>query len=381
MTRSMLLLLLGGMLWFFPGSADATQADIDDESRKKILSHGPWPPKPPLDPSNRFSENREAIALGKRLFEDSRVSPDGAMACTSCHQPDRGLSDGVPVAVGRAPLTRNSPSLWNAGFGRWFGWGGENDSLWSHTLVPLTNPKELASSGAHLKNLLSSDPAYSKAYQPLTAGPISEQADEAVLVSIAKMLAAYQETLISPRTSFDRFRDALGAGDKDAMAAYPDAARRGLLLFVGKARCSLCHWGPSFTSGEFEEIGISYFLEGGGVDSGRNQGIKALQSSPYTRLGEWSDRRDGVSSFATRYVKRQHRDFGAFKVPGLRGVAETAPYMHNGSLATLEQVVRHYSEPPTERLHMERGSLIRPLKLSDPEISDLVAFLKSLSPN
>ncbi len=201
-----------------------------------------------------------------------------------------------------------------------------------------------------------------------------------MLVDVAKALAAFQETLMSGRTSFDAFRDALANNDTSAMARYPIAARRGLQLFVGRGNCSLCHFGPNFTNGEFHDVGIPFFAEPGRVDSGRFEGIRRLQASPFNRLGRYSDDASGASSLATRHVTSQHRNWGEFKVPSLRNVAQTAPYMHAGTHATLADVVRHYSELDENRLHADGERLLKPLRLSAEEIADLVAFLETLTP-
>ena len=182
------------------------------------------------------------------------------------------------------------------------------------------------------------------------------------------------------RTPFDEFRDALERGDGAAMTRYPAAAQRGLRIFVGTGRCSACHHGPNFTNGEFDDVGVPYFAEKGRVDQGRHGGIVELRASPFNLLGRYNDDPAKATAQATRHVEPQHRNWGEFRVPSLRNVAETAPYMHNGSLATLEAVVRHYSEVDVERLHGDDGArLVRPLRLSPQEASDLAAFLKTLT--
>ena len=142
--------------------------------------------------------------------------------------------------------------------------------------------------------------------------------------------------------------------------------------FVGKGSCSVCHFGPQFTNGEFADTGVPFFIAPGKVDPGRQAGIEKLKASPFNLLGRYNDDRSGSSAVGTKHVQVQHRNFGEFRVPGLRGVAQTAPYMHNGSLATLEDVVRFYSELNEERLHADGEKILKPLKLSPGEVSDLV---------
>ena len=162
--------------------------------------------------------------------------------------------------------------------------------------------------------------------------------------------------------------------------AYPAAAQRGLKIFVGKGNCSVCHFGPQFTNGEFADTGVPFFVAPGKVDPGRQGGIEKLKQNPFNLLGRYNDERSGASAVKTKHVEVQHRNFGEFRVPGLRGVARTAPYMHNGSLATLADVVRFYSELNEERLHADGEKILKPLHLTPQESEDLRAFLESLSP-
>jgi cytochrome c peroxidase len=203
--------------------------------------------------------------------------------------------------------------------------------------------------------------------------------DEALLVGVAKALAAFQETRVSGRTRFDEFRDALVKGDTAGIAAYPEAAKRGLTIFVGKGRCNLCHLGPAFTNGEFHDTGIPFFLGRGRVDPGRHAGIQKLRDSPYTLLGAYNDDPKRTTATGTRHVRLEHRNFGEFRTPSLRNLVVTAPYMHNGSLATLREVVDHYSTVSPDRLHADGEAILRALHLTEGESRDLVAFLETLS--
>ena len=203
--------------------------------------------------------------------------------------------------------------------------------------------------------------------------------NELLLVNVAKALAAYQATLVSPRTPFDEFRDALSRGDTAAASRYPAAAQRGLKIFVGTGRCFFCHAGPSFTNGEFADIGRPFFTAGG-ADPGRWGGLQQLLASPYNRLGAYSDAPpDDARAVATKHVVMEPRHYGEFKVPGLRGLQATAPYFHDGSAATIDDVVRHYSELDESRLHADGARLLQALKLTPPQVADLAAFLKTLS--
>ncbi|NQW09837.1 MAG: hypothetical protein HQ481_08180 [Alphaproteobacteria bacterium] len=374
------LLILLGLLWPASTSAEVAVLGLDDETVEAILSHGSWPPEPVRDPSNRVSGDPAAIRLGAALFDDTRLSTDQRFACSSCHRPDYGFAEPKARSEGRTLLTRNTPSLWNVGGQRWFGWDGGNDNLWAQSRRPILAPDEMASDAGHVARLIRQDAGLAACYRAAFGRAAAEVPADDVLVDVAKALATWQETLVSPPTPFDRFRDALAAGELDSAAVYPEAARRGAALFVGRARCAFCHVGPRFSSGEFHDVGMPYFLERGVVDPGRHGGLAALKASQLTRLGPWSDDAGGVTGFATRYVRPRHADFGAFRVPSLRGVAETAPYMHAGSLTTLAEVIEHYNDPPLDRLHTDGERVIRPLGLTDREKADLLAFLRSLSP-
>jgi cytochrome c peroxidase len=274
-------------------------------------------------------------------------------------------------------LDRRTPSLWNVGYQHWFGWDGAADSLWMQSLRPLLDAREMASSAPAIAKLLREDKALACRYERAFGEPPGAD-DERLLVDGAKALAAFQQTLVTPRTTFDDFRDALVAGGRIAAQRYPAAAQRGLKIFLGRGNCATCHFGPLFTNGEFGDTGIPFFVRPGEVDSGRHGGIARLKDSPFNRLGHHSDDVSGITSIRTRHVEAQHRNFGEFRVPGLRQVGRTGPYMHDGSLATLEDVVKHYSTVSPDRLHSDGVPLVRPLGLTADESADLVAFLRTL---
>ena len=375
MKSALLLLAAACML----GNVVAAPLAFSAEEQRAIAALGPWPPAPALDAGNAHAHKAEVIALGRELFFDKRLSVDASMSCASCHQPERGFSDGRAKAQGRSELARNTPSLWNTVFQRWYGWDGASDSLWSQALRAMTASREMAATPAHLRQLLDRDAKLAQRLEAATGEKTSAD-EERTAVMLAKTIGAWVGSLVSPRTPFDDFRDALQGGDTAAVARYPQDAQRGLQLFVGRGKCLLCHGGPNFSHGEFADIGLPFFVRPGVVDPGRHGGITQLRASRYNLLGPWSDAPEGAAALKTRHVDLQHRNFGEFKVPSLRGVAETAPYMHDGQLATLADVVRHYSQINLERLHADGERVLEPLQLSAAEASDLEAFLRSLSP-
>ena len=292
----MFFLLLGAL-----PIVEAQPLQLSDAEKSAILNYGPWPPRLAPDPRNGVSGKPEAIAFGEALFFDPRLSGTGSVLCATCHVPYRKWQDGHARAFGLEQTDLNTPSVLNVRFHRRFGWAGKNDALWKQSIRPLLEPREMRSSAARVAAAVRK--TYAAQYEKAFAQPPPDQ-DDAVLEDAWKALAAFQETLVTGRTPFDEFRDALEQGDAAAIARYPEAAQRGLRLFVGKGSCAACHSGPQFTSGELA---------------------------------------------------------GEFRVPGLREVALTAPYMHDGSLATLGEVVTHYAN------------------LSAQEVGDVVAFLESLT--
>ncbi len=360
----------------FSGAALAEVLLSEDEIQQTLM-FGPWPPALESDPSNRVSGNPQAIALGEALFNDPLLSVDGALACVSCHDPEQAFASSNPRAIGRVLLDRNTPSLRNLAGLRWYGWGGKSDNLWAASLHPIVDEKEMAHSSVSLKSAIAYS-AYATDFETLFGG-ISDQDPEQVLVNTAKTLSAYLETLITNRTPFDDFRDALEQRDMETAGRYSVSAQRGLQLFLGRGNCAFCHSGPKFSNNEFHDAGVPYFLNGSEVDEGRYGGLNLLFSSAFTLDGNWNDDPEKQGAWPVRNVRRTHADFGTFRTPSLRGVAETAPYMHNGTLADLGAVVRHYSQIDMERLHADGEAILTELNLTDREIADLVTFLSTLS--
>lgn len=371
------LLVGGGIL-----TADAEQASqsgtaasivLNQQELDTALAHGPWPPALKTDPSNRVSGNEQAIEFGRQLFFTPLLSTNKQLSCASCHHPQQAFANG-PANL---PADRDTQTVINTRFNRWFGWDGQNDNLWAQSIRPITSPAEMNLPVEAVRDVIA-NPAFQTQYNGLF-GDASQQEDTQLLVNVGKALAAFQETLVSGTTAFDDFRAAIAAQDWERAADYPVAAQRGLSLFIGEGRCITCHSGPLFSSGEFHDAGVPYFIRPGVVDTGRFDGIKQLKQSPFTLNGDYTDDPEKSGAWAVRSVAQLHGNFGTFRVPGLRNVAKTAPYMHDGSLATLEAVVEHYSTINMERLHADGETILRPLGLSKQQISDLVTFLESLS--
>ncbi|HEU0203195.1 MAG TPA: cytochrome-c peroxidase, partial [Burkholderiaceae bacterium] len=196
------------------------------EETARVLALGPWPPALSPDPSNRVSGNAQAIVLGRRLFFDARMSAVGYIACVTCHQTDRAWTDNKARAHGMADVPRNTPTLANLRLQRWYGWAGGADSLWMQSILPILDPREIDSSPALVKRVFKRDPELACLYERVFHVK-PEGADDVVLANVGKALAAFQETLLTGRTPFDAFRDALARHQAHA-SPYPVAAQRGL---------------------------------------------------------------------------------------------------------------------------------------------------------
>src|SRR5262245_61424399 len=202
---------------------------------------GRGPRRVGLDPTNRVSGMPEAIELGTLLFFDQRLSGSGTKACATCHVPERNWTDNLSRGVGMAELDRNTPTLMNVRGQRWYGWDGAADSLWSQSLRPILDARELAATPWQVAKLVREDEQLSCRYQRVYGAPPSPSDDEAVFVNVGKVLAAFQETLVSGSTPFDQFRNAVARGESPSALSYSTPAQRGLQIFIGKGGCTACH--------------------------------------------------------------------------------------------------------------------------------------------
>ena len=353
-----------------PWSAVAAEEPSFSESEiRAILAHGPWPVAPSADPSNRVSGSSDAVVFGELLFFEPRLSVGGSFSCSTCHVPERNWTDNRTRGAAAAEVNRNTPTLMNIRQGHWFGWDGGADSLWAQSIRPILDPRELGASPRHVAELVRKDEQLACRYRKTFGTAPSATDDERVLVDVAKALAAFEETLESPSTPFDQFRNALERGEPVRPWRYSEAAQRGLKIFIGKGGCDRCHSGPNFSDGEFHANGFSAL--GKRADPGRIEGAKALRESRFNLLGQYNDDPARSTAEGTRRVLNEPGQAGAFKVPTLRHMMLTAPYGHHGEIERLADVVRHYSETG--------GPEFKPLHLSAAEQTDLVVFLESLS--
>ena len=276
----------------------------------------------------------EKVELGRHLFFEKRLSRDGSLACASCHLPDRAFADSRPVAVGIGGMRgrRNAPSLLNRAYGRTMFWDGRAGSLEEQALAPMESPAELGNSHEEIVRRLAASREYRRRFERAFG------TERVTIERVAQAIASFERTLLSGHSAFDRYEV---FEEEDALS---ESARRGLALFHGKARCVLCHSGPLFTDESFHNTGVSWRKEPS--DLGRFE------------------------------VTAQDKDRGTFKTPSLRDVEHTAPYMHDGSLATLKEVVDFYDRGGRNNTNLDAE--IRPLGLTPSEKRALVAFLRAL---
>lgn len=357
-------------------------------------------PAPPADPSNRVEGVPQAIALGKQLFFDARLSRDGKVSCASCHDPGRQFQDGRPVAQGVGTGIRRTMTAVDAGHSPFLFWDGRKDSLWSQAVGPLEDPAEHGGNRLAYAHFMQAH--YRAQYEavfgampdfsglPAEASPIGtarqqatwRQLDDAarkevtrVLANIGKAIAAYEKTLHYGESKMDRYVDAVIARDPGAGQMLTPGEKNGLRLFIGKGQCVTCHSGPLLTDQHFHNTGIA--PHGSAPHTlGRRNGAARVLADEFNCLGYFSDALAAQCQELQFIATDDPLLDGAFKTPGLRNVALRPPYMHAGQIASLDDVLQHYRTAPRARVGR---SELRPIHLTDQEMRDIVAFLHTLS--
>ncbi|MEM7612869.1 MAG: cytochrome c peroxidase [Pseudomonadota bacterium] len=391
------------------------QSQFDAQALIGMVIDQGWQPAPSV--SNRFADDRNAARLGEQLFHDTNLSGNGEVSCATCHQPERFFTDGKRLGQGLGHAMRNTPGLIGVSEQSWFYWDGRRDSLWSQALVPFEAAEEMGSSRVAIVRHIARDPGYRAQYEaifgdlpdfaidtlPEHAGPIGDAASKdawyrlpratqgdvnAVFVNLGKSIEAFQRALPAPMSRFDKHVISQIVGDVGhglaadhqselAEVGLSESESAGLALFLDdeKTNCMRCHNGQWFTNQGFHNIGTGGF-SGDRLDFGRVYGLQAAIRDEFNCLGPYSDAPREACKELIYLSSSAHVPLeGAFKVPTLRNLTQTAPYMHDGRFATLEAVVEHYRNPPTEGPPHE----LQPLALTDQEAGHLVAFLKSLS--
>jgi cytochrome c peroxidase len=286
--------------------------------------------KHPAD--NPWSKEKED--LGKILYFDPRLSGSNWISCATCHNPGLGWGDGLPrpLGHGQKELDRHSPTIINSGYFESQFWDGRGKSLEEQAVGPIGSQVEMKQNLKELEKELNDIPGYVRLFKKVFP---KEGIKEA---TIAKAIATYERSIISKNAPYDRYFQ----GDKNAMSP---SALNGMQLFFGKAKCSICHNGPAFTDSQFHNIGVK-------------------QHGPLKEdLGRYN-------------VTKEDYDKGAFKTPGLRHITRSAPYMHDGSKKTLEEVMDFYNRGGD--VAENKSAFITPLELSKEEKNNLVEFMKTL---
>jgi cytochrome c peroxidase len=289
------------------------------------------------------TEKKEQFAntvekLGEMLFFDPILSRDSSVSCATCHKPEFAFADNTPTSKGVFGRSgnRNTPSAMNMTNRNHYFWDGRAATLEDQALGPIENPVEMDLPLSEAVRRLKRNPFYKKSFEMLFNSPPTREL-------LAKAIADYERTLETPNTAFD---DYLKRYDT---ANFPASARRGLELFNGKAKCFDCHFGVDFT----------------GNDQFRNIGI--YNGKDLNDPGRYE-------------VTKNPKDLGKFKVPGLRNIALTAPYMHNGMHKTLREVIEYYNDPDKFISNsINRDTLMKPLGLTEQEMADLESFLLTLT--
>lgn len=376
---------------------------IEERKILQSLSIENLPPIP-IDPSNEVSGNVKAAEFGYRLFFDNRLSANGQISCATCHSPERFFTDGVKLAIGAKTGTRNTMSIIGTAYSPWFFWDGRKESLWSQALSPLENDLEHAGSRMQYVHFISQDSSYRELYEslfgplqnftdasrfPKAAGPVKNkewnnawqsmtQEDQnivtKVFANIGKSIAAYERLLQPGPSRFDLYIKGLFSNEERNTSMFNKDELAGLRLFIGKAQCINCHNGSLFTNNEFHNTGV---LSSPGMlpSMGRVIGVRTAQADPFNCLGDFSNAKETDCAELT-FAKTGDELIGTHKVPSLRNVAKTAPYMHAGQINTLAEVIEQYNRAPAAMIGHNEA---KPLDLNKKEKKQLEAFLHTLT--
>jgi cytochrome c peroxidase len=278
--------------------------------------------------------SKEKVELGRLLYFDPRLSADGSVSCASCHHPKFGFTDGSPVSTGIKGQKggRSAPTVFNRAYSLAQFWDGRAGTLEDQAKGPMANPIEMGNTHDAVVSKINGIAGYKTMFQKVFGN------SDISIDQVAKAIATYERTVLSGNSPYDRYR----AGKKNAMTKEQI---RGYDVFVNKAKCDQCHEGINFTTNAYHNLGVG--MDKPNPDEGRF------------------------------VVTKNPADWGAFKTPTLREVANTAPYMHDGSLKTLRDVVDFYDKGGIANKNLDEK--IKPIRMTEQEKSDLVEFLKALS--
>jgi cytochrome c peroxidase len=359
---------------------------------------GSLPPLP-ADPSNQYADNLDAAAFGQKLFFDARFSSNRKVACATCHLPDKQFQDGTPLANGVGTTNRRTMTIAGTAYSPWLFWDGRKDSQWAQALGPMENPVEHGGNRTLYAHLIAEFYAdeYTALFGPLpdlsdlprNAGPVADseaaanweamspeekEAVTRIYVNIGKSIAAYERQLNPGESRFDQYVEAVLNHDQsvDDILTLDEIA--GLKLFIGEANCTNCHNGPLFTNNDFHNTGIPA-VKDLPEDVGRSLGAQQVLADEFNCLSVYSDAQPDQCTELNFLVIDEHQQERQYKPPSLRNVTERGPFMHAGQFATLEEVLNHYNTAPEATAgHSE----LEPLNLTEQQIAQIIAFLKTL---
>lgn len=393
------------MILFLFASCDDKDHDLFTIDERNALHHMQWEPLA-LDESNQFSGDSEAISFGEVLFYDGGLSPEG-IACSNCHDPDLGFSDGLTLSIGVSETARHSQSLLFSGHQRWYTWDGSCDTLWCQATGPIEKSNEMGSSRTHVGHYISDSPGLLAQYEslfgdfpdvsswPTDASPNIEneghisawesmpvedqEAATQVLVNVTKSIAAFEEGLVPNPAPIDSFIELFMDNEQSAAQSLSKQQRNGLRLFIIEGECHFCHSGPLGTNFEFHNVSLPPLEWLDQDDLGRYNGIDNLIDSEFNSASQHSDAPNGLKASRLSHLLQTTEQLGQFKVPTLRQLVDTAPYMHGGHFETLEEVVTHYSDMDDPALQGHTEDFLQPRNWSQQEIEDVISFLMMFS--
>lgn len=348
------LLAVGLLVAVSQSPAIASPNSPAPEEVKNVIGHLGAVPTPADNPLTEAK-----VKLGKRMFEDASLSGDGSVSCESCHLPNHGFA--VPRKLGPAYPSkaerRNSPTLVNVAYNLPLIWDGRAGALDKQPLGSMGNVLHMNNNHDLMIETMKTDPSYVSAFADAFGdGEITKE-------RIGKAIGSFERTLVFDDSPLDAYM----GGDRDALS---DAEKRGLAIFMGKGNCVVCHNGPNLTDNNFYNLGVP---------------DAHVTSEPAVMASiRFDAKRNGYEGWANlsedpgrAQITKDTGDFGAFRTMGLRNIAQTAPYMHNGAFETLEEVVRFYAAGGGD--HYNKTPLMQPFEVSEQEANDLVAFLNALT--
>ncbi len=333
---------------------------------------------PPVPIPADNPQTPEKIALGDRLFHDTRFSADGKVSCATCHEQSKGFTDNLPVSEGFNGLTgtRNAPTVLNSAYFKTLFWDGREPDLEGQSKQPPINPVEGGlPDHAPILAVIRADSEYVASFD-LVFGIV---ATAITMEHVSKAIASFERTVIAGDSPFDRY---YYGGEQDAMTAEQV---RGLDVFANKGRCVSCHTIEQtqalFTDNRFHNIGVGFKQIRGKEQETAEQFIKSKREGANVDIAVLTSK--NVSELGRFAVTENVTEVGAFKTSTLRNIDKTEPYMHDGSLATLEDVIDFYNnggrDKDTDPLSGFQSGGIRPLNLTDAEKEELVAFMQALT--